>query len=236
MAAWIEIADYRFPGGWNSAAGSAADARAREACQQLEAGGILYFSAPPFEFTDADREFLVAQRRADSSVHKNVSYRPSEDALRGFEGSSEVTAASAAGLAELFAACCSVCPRISDALRWRATRSITPAFVRSKKMAAHSRCTSATTCFTWTPSPAAPRTAAASCVYLRTSIPREPRVWNVGENFSGPGRTNWRGCGARIVRRAGGTSTLWAGLFRRSAGQSPIALLTTASCCISTIT
>lgn len=90
MAAWIEIADYRFPGGWNSAAGSATDARAREACQQLEAGGILYFSAPPLEFTDADREFLVAQRRADSSVHKNVSYRPSEDAVRGFEGSSEV--------------------------------------------------------------------------------------------------------------------------------------------------
>jgi hypothetical protein len=90
MPAWIEIEDYRFPGGWNSAAGLAADARAREACQQLEAGGILYFSVPPFEFKDADREFLVAQRRADSSVHKNVSYRPSEDAVRGFEGSAEV--------------------------------------------------------------------------------------------------------------------------------------------------
>ena len=90
MSAWIEVSDYKFPGGWSSSAALPADARAKGACEQLEAGGILYFSAPPFEFTDGDREFLVAQRRADSSVHKNVSYRPSEDAVRGFEGSEEV--------------------------------------------------------------------------------------------------------------------------------------------------
>ncbi len=85
MAGWIEIADYVYPGGWQ---GSGVD-RARAYCERLEANAILYFSRPPFAFADADREFLVSQRKADSAVHKNVSYRPSEDALRGFEGTAE---------------------------------------------------------------------------------------------------------------------------------------------------
>lgn len=90
MLAWIEIQDYKFPGGWSSSTNSPTNSRAKQACEQLESGEILYFSRPPFEFSDADREFLVAQRRADSAVHKNVSYRPSEDAVRGFEGSPQV--------------------------------------------------------------------------------------------------------------------------------------------------
>lgn len=85
---WIEIPDYKFPGGWASSASAAS--RSREVCEQLESGGILYFSQPPFEFPEADREFLVSQKRADSAVHKNVSYRPSEDAVRGLDGSAEI--------------------------------------------------------------------------------------------------------------------------------------------------
>jgi hypothetical protein len=85
MAGWIEIADYVYPGGWQGSG----ENRARAYCERLESNAILYFSKPPFAFTDADREFLVSQRKADSAVHKNVSYRPSEDALRGFEGTAE---------------------------------------------------------------------------------------------------------------------------------------------------
>jgi len=83
---WIEVQDYIYPQGFT------ADARdcARCYCEQLEANRVIYFSRPPFEFSDADREFLVSQRRADSAVHKNVSYRPSENKIRGFEGSPEV--------------------------------------------------------------------------------------------------------------------------------------------------
>ena len=51
---------------------------------------MIYFPRSPIEFSDADREFLVSQHRADSVVHKNVSYWPAEDKLRGFEGSPEV--------------------------------------------------------------------------------------------------------------------------------------------------
>jgi hypothetical protein len=87
MGAWIEVMDFKHPGGFT---GNATDI-SRKYCAQLEANRILYFSRPPFEFADADREFLVSQKRADSSVHKNVSYRPSEDKMRGFDGAPEIT-------------------------------------------------------------------------------------------------------------------------------------------------
>lgn len=85
MAGWIEVEDYRHPGGWQGTSTS----RGRTYCEQLEANAILYFAKPPFEFPEEDREFLTSQRRADSAVHKNVSYRPSGDKLRGFEGNAE---------------------------------------------------------------------------------------------------------------------------------------------------
>ena len=86
MSNWIEVQDYAYPRGF------ATDARARSRwyCRQLEANRVIYFSTPPFEFPSADREFLVSQRRADSAVHKNVSYRPDENKVCGFEGSPEV--------------------------------------------------------------------------------------------------------------------------------------------------
>lgn len=87
VAGWIEISDYDYPRGWRAAP----EVRSRWACEQLEANRVLYFPRPPFEFPDSDREFLVSQKRADSAVHKNVSYRPAEDKLRGFDGPPEVT-------------------------------------------------------------------------------------------------------------------------------------------------
>jgi hypothetical protein len=50
----------------------------------LEAGQILYFPQTPLAIDKADREFLLSQQQADSSLHKNISYRPREDVLRGF--------------------------------------------------------------------------------------------------------------------------------------------------------
>jgi hypothetical protein len=86
MSGCLEVRDYARPGGFQ---GDAVE-RSRWYCAQLEANRIVYFPQPPFEFSAADREFLTSQRRADSSVHKNVSYRPAQDKLRGFEGSPEV--------------------------------------------------------------------------------------------------------------------------------------------------
>jgi len=51
--------------------------------QQLEAGDILYFPVSPPLLSEQDRAFLVTQRQIDASYHKNVSYRPAQDRLRG---------------------------------------------------------------------------------------------------------------------------------------------------------
>lgn len=58
--------------------------RARHYCSELEKGEILFFPQPPFGLSPADMEFLVFLKPADSRLHKNISYRPEQDLLRGF--------------------------------------------------------------------------------------------------------------------------------------------------------
>src|SRR5580704_11309758 len=62
-------------------------ARAAHYCQQLEPGEILYFGRSPFAVSRDDCAFLMQESRGGSRLHKNVSYRHEEDALRGFSGS-----------------------------------------------------------------------------------------------------------------------------------------------------
>src|SRR6266478_3236549 len=77
---WLKIDDYGSDG-W-----SAGDFlwRARHYCSELEKGQILFFPAPPFALPQDDIDFLVSLKPADSRLHKNISYRPEQDLLRGF--------------------------------------------------------------------------------------------------------------------------------------------------------
>ncbi len=79
---WIEVCDYAGQSGW--APGSDRNARSRWYCQQLEQGKILFFRQPPFRLPAEDREFLISQKQSGSRLHKNISYRPGQDVLRGF--------------------------------------------------------------------------------------------------------------------------------------------------------
>ena len=83
-SAWITVEDYRLPAGWSR--GDEAGARSREYCETLERGEILFFPSPPFKLAASDREYLVAQQWAELRMHKNVSYRPGDDSLRGVSG------------------------------------------------------------------------------------------------------------------------------------------------------
>ena len=65
------------------------DLRARHYCEALEHGRVLFFAAPPFRLPAGDREFLLTQEWAELRLHKNVSYRPSNDVLRGAAGDSD---------------------------------------------------------------------------------------------------------------------------------------------------
>lgn len=58
--------------------------RARTNCAQLESGKVLIFAGSPVELSKDDRQFLLTQRQDGSRLHKNISYRPKSDALRGF--------------------------------------------------------------------------------------------------------------------------------------------------------
>jgi hypothetical protein len=78
---WLEINDFDHRG-WSPAVADPQN-QARWYTEQLERGQILFFSSPPFNLPEQDREFLVGQRTVDSRLHKNVSYRPKEDILRG---------------------------------------------------------------------------------------------------------------------------------------------------------
>ena len=60
--------------------GTAAD---EETCRQLEGGEILFFPTSPFELVREERAFLVSQKKTDASYHKNISYRPAQDRLKG---------------------------------------------------------------------------------------------------------------------------------------------------------
>ena len=80
---WLDVGDYR-GGEWS--AGTDPQQRARYYCQQLEQGSILFFSQPPFAFPHEDANFLINQPQTNSRLHKNISYRPEEDVMRGFGG------------------------------------------------------------------------------------------------------------------------------------------------------
>lgn len=80
----VRVGDYSFPRGWTSPRDAAS--RAQQCCEQLEEGRILYFDRLPYVLFQEDKEFLLSQRQSGSRLHKNVSYRPSQDVLRGAAG------------------------------------------------------------------------------------------------------------------------------------------------------
>jgi 3-deoxy-D-manno-oct-2-ulosonic acid (Kdo) hydroxylase len=57
----------------------------REWCEQLEAGCILFFPRSPVSLTDSDLQFLRGQQQSDSSLHKNIAYKPKADELGGVD-------------------------------------------------------------------------------------------------------------------------------------------------------
>jgi hypothetical protein len=84
-APWVSVEDYKLPG-WADA--DQKIARSRAYCRMLESGQILLFRELPFDLPADDRRFLVSQPWSELRLHKNVSYRPGEDILRGVAGDS----------------------------------------------------------------------------------------------------------------------------------------------------
>jgi 3-deoxy-D-manno-oct-2-ulosonic acid (Kdo) hydroxylase len=84
---WILVEDYKLPAGWVRP--EQRETRARAYCELLERGQILFFRELPFHLPTVDREFLLTQEWAELRLHKNISYRPNEDILKGVTGKAE---------------------------------------------------------------------------------------------------------------------------------------------------
>ncbi|MDR3634771.1 MAG: Kdo hydroxylase family protein [Isosphaeraceae bacterium] len=68
--------------------GSSAGSEAGEDIYRgLETGDILYFPTTPFVLTAEEQSVLLAQKQAETSLHKNISYRPAQDRLKGIDQS-----------------------------------------------------------------------------------------------------------------------------------------------------
>jgi len=67
--------------------------QARAWCAQLEAGDILYFPQSPVPLSADDVSFLLGQQQTDSSLHKNIAYKPNVDRLSGFDAKTASPAA-----------------------------------------------------------------------------------------------------------------------------------------------
>ncbi len=60
------------------------DARRRWYAERLEEGQILFFERAPFPLpNDKERAALTSVRQASAAYHKNISYRPGEDRVKG---------------------------------------------------------------------------------------------------------------------------------------------------------
>jgi 3-deoxy-D-manno-oct-2-ulosonic acid (Kdo) hydroxylase len=82
MISVITVDDFSYPQGWKNL--KLGDDRARWCCSQLEDGQVLLLEHIPFDLPEADLQFLRLQQQSSSPLHKNISYRPSEDKIRGF--------------------------------------------------------------------------------------------------------------------------------------------------------
>jgi hypothetical protein len=56
----------------------------RWCCARLEEGNILFFAKTPFEFPQAEAQFLLRQKQSAAGYHKNIAYRPLSDRLTGY--------------------------------------------------------------------------------------------------------------------------------------------------------
>ena len=57
----------------------------REWCERLEQGCMLFFPRSPIPLAESDLQFLRGQQQTDSSLHKNIAYKPRSNELTGVD-------------------------------------------------------------------------------------------------------------------------------------------------------
>lgn len=57
-------------------------------CSELESGNIIFFPKVPFDFSQDDLAFLLAQRQTGATNRKNIAYKPQTDRITNYVQSS----------------------------------------------------------------------------------------------------------------------------------------------------
>jgi len=175
MATWVEVES-------EGAVSPAAEPRNDQRARELEQGRIIFFRRPPIEFPEQDREFLVAQRRDDSAVHKNVSYRPATGVLRGWSGPRETEErlkrilADFSGRAKQFVS--SFLPAYAERMHLDYT-SFRPLEEEGRQLPLHKR----NDLLHVDAFPSRPTRGGRILRFFINVHTTKPRVWNVGESF-----------------------------------------------------
>ncbi|MGB6431457.1 MAG: Kdo hydroxylase family protein, partial [Candidatus Acidiferrales bacterium] len=148
----------------------------------LESGQVLFFPTPPIDLPNADRDFLVAQRRGDSAVHKNVSFRPSTGILRGWSGDRDTRDRLCAVLGEFSARArafvCAFLPAYAAGLQMDYT-SFRPLEEAGRQLPLHKR----NDLLHVDAFPSRPTRGGRILRFFINLHPEKKRVWNVGQPF-----------------------------------------------------
>lgn len=64
----------------------------KKACEELEAGNILFLPECPFPFSDDERAFLLTQKQSASAKRKNIAYKPGRGVVTNSMQTSSVEA------------------------------------------------------------------------------------------------------------------------------------------------
>jgi len=180
-SAWTQVDDYGYPQSWGGAAN--AEERALGYCRRLERGSILFFPDIPFDFPREDREFLISQKQAQSRFHKNISYRPKSDTLRGASKESAADNARLHDIMHRYSA--NVTVFLADFLRPYAGKfvldfaSFRPLEEQGRNLPTHRR----NDLLHVDSFPTRPTQGARILRIFNNINPSEPRIWLTGEPF-----------------------------------------------------
>ena len=198
MPAWLEIDQ-------SSARAAHADDRYVRA---LESGQVLFFPTPPIELPDSDRDFLVAQRRGDSAVHKNVSFRPSTGILRGWSGDRDTRDRLCAVLGEFSARArtfvCAFLPAYAAGLQMDYT-SFRPLEEEGRQLPLHKR----NDLLHVDAFPSRPTRGGRILRFFINLHPEKKRVWNVGQPFDILAKQYAADAGLEKIAGKPGGGSLW---------------------------
>ena len=154
-----------------------------EHCRLLEEGNILFFDRPAFDIPQTDVEFLLSAKQNNTRLHKNISYRPEQDLVRGASANTKEVNERVRGIMRNYSA--SVVSFLSEFLKpyasgWQLDyASFRPIEEAGRDLPLHKR----NELLHVDAFPSRPTWGGRILRFFNNINPTEGRVWEIGEGF-----------------------------------------------------